>query len=632
MCPGAGVCFDGRTRGPTGCRTAAKAPMEAEPETKVVDHESKAMKNEPAPAPSNGVGPQVVDRYELVHRLGHGGMATVHLGRATGRAGFEKLVAVKVIHPHLASEPEFVDMFLDEARIAARLHHPHVVQILDVGEDDGVYFMVMEYVEGDTLSSLIRQLRKHEDQLPLSAVLQIAADAAEGLAAAHELEDRDGNPLQLVHRDVSPHNLLVGMDGNIKVVDFGIMKAAGKRSNTLTGQLRGKLSYMSPEQARGRPLDHRTDLFALGAVIWELCTNRRLFEADSDSETLELVRECKVPDLSDVRPDLPDGLAEVLRKCLARDAADRYDSAQQMLRDIRAVRRDLSADVDARADLAEVMAQFFTARIDYVRAAVRRREGGGVRPMPSASASLVTPEVAANGDATAIVSPPRGTSIRPSESAEGVAPHTGTATMTTALGQPARHWSLWLVLPLVGAAIGTAVVGWGRGERDEQVAAAAPAIERTPEKVAEESPMTAVPNKAVETSVPSIKWTFNTQPQGAYVTIAGTKHDEPTPFTVALPRSDDSVLIRIEREGYRSRVVRLAPRETEKLSYPLSPAPAIAEGAPAGKTRLWPRKKKTGRAPVVAPTPPPEPTPKPDETKDERPDFGGLLRDQDKPK
>src|SRR5688572_18407169 len=223
--------------------------MEAEAETKVVEPRSNASR--PATASSEALPRgRLVGRYELIHRLGHGGMATVYLGRALGTAGFERLVAVKVIHPHLAREPEFVEMFLDEARIAARIHHPNVVEILDLGHDDDLFFMVMEYVEGETLSSLLRQLRKQDELLPLPAALQIVADACKGLAAAHDLTDRDGEPLHLVHRDVSPHNLLVSMDGRVKVVDFGIMKAAGKRSSTLTGQLRGKIAYMSPQQAR----------------------------------------------------------------------------------------------------------------------------------------------------------------------------------------------------------------------------------------------------------------------------------------------------------------------------------------------------------------------------------------------
>jgi serine/threonine protein kinase len=251
-------------------------PMEAEPETKVLDRES-ATKDKPALVPASlGVG-TTVGRYELIHRLGQGGMAAVFLGRATGRAGFEKLVAVKVIHPHLAAEPDFVEMFLDEARIAARLHHPHVVEILDLDEDEDASFMVMEYVEGETLASLLRQLRKQGERLPL------VADACEGLAAAHDLTDADGRPMHLVHRDVSPHNLLVSMDGRVKVVDFGIAKATGRRSSTRTGQLRGKLAYMSPEQASSGAIDHRTDLFALGAVLWELLVNERLFTAVSES-------------------------------------------------------------------------------------------------------------------------------------------------------------------------------------------------------------------------------------------------------------------------------------------------------------------------------------------------------------
>lgn len=602
--------------------------MEAEPETKVVARESKTTPKASASVVNLPAADTVVGRYELVHRLGHGGMATVHLARSTGRAGFEKLVAVKVIHPHLASEPEFVDMFLDEARIAARLHHPHIVQILDVDEADGIYFMVMEYVEGDTLSSLIRELRKRGEQLPMSAALQVAADAAAGLAAAHELSDRDGEPLQLVHRDVSPHNLLVGMDGHVKVVDFGIMKAAGKRSNTLTGQLRGKLSYMSPEQARGKDIDHRTDLFALGAVLWEMCTNTRLFEAATDSETLELVTKCRVPDLAEVRPDLSEGMAKILRKALARDPDDRYDTAQAMLRDIRAEQRDFDADVDPRADLAGTMSKYFAARIDYVRAAVRRRDGSGVRAVAAGSGSLPAPESAANGDATAVLSPrsagESGAAVLPVDESRSY--QTGTSTLTTALGQaPARHWSLWLVLPLVGAAIGTTVVGWGRDNNQGEVVAAAP-VERMeqPKKTAEESPMTAIPERPrpVEESVRSVKWTFNTEPQGAHVTIAGHRHEEPTPFEVVLPWSDDAVLIVIEREGYRPIKMRRAPLKTDDHSRILTPlAPQGAKHSRV-KPRLVAKKKKQ---PAQDVTTEPE-SAKPPAKTDDDPDFASLRR------
>lgn len=219
--------------------------MQPEPDTQLIP--PRGQDDAPArPAPRAEVEPlrRWVGRYELIHRLAHGGMATVYLGRAKGKAGFEKIVAVKVIHPHLAGEAEFVGMFLDEARIAARIHHPHVVEILDLGESDGAYYMVMEFIEGENLAALIRTL--DGEPLPVPVVLQVMADTLEGLAAAHELRDADGQPYELVHRDVSPHNILINLDGWAKVGDFGIMKAAGKASSTKTGQLRGKLAYMSP--------------------------------------------------------------------------------------------------------------------------------------------------------------------------------------------------------------------------------------------------------------------------------------------------------------------------------------------------------------------------------------------------
>ncbi|MBV1860661.1 MAG: serine/threonine protein kinase, partial [Nannocystaceae bacterium] len=334
--------------------------MQAEDVTKVVDREPEAPGDALLPEPS-GDGPAdsgrasevevqrpidkvaevepgriLVGRYELIHRLGHGGMASVYLGRAIGTAGFERLVAVKVIHPHLANESEFVEMFLDEARIAAKIHHPNVCETLDLGEDDGLFFMVMEYVEGETLSSLTRLLRKHKDRMPVPCALQITADACRGLGAAHALEGKDGKPLNLVHRDVSPHNLLVTMDGRVKVVDFGIMKAAGKRSNTLTGQLRGKLTYMSPEQARGEPVDRRSDIYAMGVVLWELLAGARFYRGETDSELLAQVSLARRQDIADYCDDLPEAVIAVLDKALAESRTDRYATADDMLKDLRA--------------------------------------------------------------------------------------------------------------------------------------------------------------------------------------------------------------------------------------------------------------------------------------------------------
>ena len=549
--------------------------MEAEVETKVIDHDSKAGKQRPTRVTGVDLlsNHRLIGRYELIHRLGHGGMANVYLGRASGTAGFEKLVAVKVIHPHLASEPEFVEMFLDEARIASRLHHPHVVEILDLGRDDELFFMVMEYVEGDTLASLLRQARKAKQDLPLSAVLQVVADACEGLAAAHELADADGNPYELVHRDVSPHNLLVGMDGRVKVVDFGIMKAAGKRSSTLTGQLRGKLAYMSPEQACAEPLDHRTDIFALGAVLWEMCCGDRLFSGETEAELLAKVSRCEIPDLLARRPELPMALRDILDRALAFDREQRYESARDMLKDVRALMRTLD-DEDPRATVAEVMQGFFQGRVEYIRATVRS-SGESVRA-PRSTRELPA-ERNASSDSTMT-----GSRLR-----SGV--H-GTGTLTSSLtGATARQWSLWLLLPLIGAAIGTTVVslraGAGGGQAVEPTAV--PTEQVTPAATIDPAPVELAPvvEPQPEPEPAFVQWTFETNPPGAQVTVDGRPHDETTPLSIDVPRGRDTIAVRIDMDEHVPLEIRLAPTRSDRFSYQLEPIRRVTNSSLHFKAR-----------------------------------------------
>jgi eukaryotic-like serine/threonine-protein kinase len=221
-------------------------------------------------------------RYETLHLLASGGMASVYLGRARGPAGFERLVAVKVMHEHIAHDPAFGAMFLDEARLAARIRHPNVVPTLDVAEDGR--FLVMEYVEGASLHAILGRYREEErGTLPVPAALRIFLDVLAGLHAAHELADGKGRPLNLVHRDVSPHNVLVGIDGTTRITDFGIAYAEARLSTTRGGQLKGKLPYMAPEQLEDEPVDRRTDVYAAGCVLWELLTGRRLFQGSNEA-------------------------------------------------------------------------------------------------------------------------------------------------------------------------------------------------------------------------------------------------------------------------------------------------------------------------------------------------------------
>ncbi len=278
-------------------------------------------------------GTYFLGRYRVVDEIGIGGMASVHLARMDGPGGFQKWVAIKRIHRHLIEDDQFIKMFLDEARIAARISHPNVAQVFDLGKHKDTYWIAMEYLHGEPLRELIRCI-DDDGAPPISYHLsaKIVADAAEGLHSAHELTDKDGKPLNLVHRDVTPHNLFLTYDGSVKVVDFGIAKVAGRLSNTRAGMLKGKIAYMSPEQVRGLAVDRRTDVFALGVVLWELTTNQRLFRKDTDLETLERVQACVVPLPSALREDYPASLESIVMKALAKDPAKRYPTAREVSR------------------------------------------------------------------------------------------------------------------------------------------------------------------------------------------------------------------------------------------------------------------------------------------------------------
>jgi serine/threonine protein kinase len=271
-----------------------------------------------------------LDRYELIGELASGGMATVFLGRLGGVGGFQRFVAIKRLHPHLASEEEFIEMFLDEARLAAGIHHPHVVPILEVGESDSGYYLVMEYIEGDTLARLMARALARAQPIPRPVLIRIVLDALAGLHAAHELLDAQGNPVKLVHRDVSPQNVLVGVDGCSRITDFGVAHAASRLQNTRADRLKGKLAYMSPEQARAGEVDQRADVFAMGIILWEVLAAKRLFKGENEAVTLHRVTSEPIPRLSSMVPGLHPALDQVSAKALERDPANRYFTAADM--------------------------------------------------------------------------------------------------------------------------------------------------------------------------------------------------------------------------------------------------------------------------------------------------------------
>jgi serine/threonine-protein kinase len=270
-----------------------------------------------------------VGRYALFDCVGHGATATVHIGRLIGPAGFSKTVAIKRMHENVGRDPEVAAMFLDEARLSGRIRHPNVVATTDLLALDGETFLVMEYVHGESLSALLETLRGRAERMPTAIAVHVMRDVLLGLAAAHEACDEQGEPLHLVHRDVSPHNIVLGVDGSARVLDFGIAKALGRLQDTHLGQVKGKLCYMAPEQLLGQPFDHRVDIFAAGIVLWEALAGRRLFFADNPGQTVHRIVNEAVPYLAHEACEISPSLARVVAKATARDPHERFASASE---------------------------------------------------------------------------------------------------------------------------------------------------------------------------------------------------------------------------------------------------------------------------------------------------------------
>lgn len=275
---------------------------------------------------SFSVGPTVARRYAIFEPLASGGMATVHLGRLVGAMGFSRTVAIKRLHPQFAKDPTFVAMFQDEARLAARIRHPNVVGTLDVVANDDELFVVLDYVHGASLSQL---MQGHAAPLDPSMAAPIMAGVLHGLHAAHEAKNERGEPLELVHRDVSPQNVMVGVDGVARVVDFGVAKALGRAHTTRDGSVRGKLPYMAPEQLSGS-VTRQSDVFSASVVLWELLTGRRLFEGDNEGQIVSRVLSAPIDPPTEWRPELPAALVAVTMRGLERDTAKRFATAREM--------------------------------------------------------------------------------------------------------------------------------------------------------------------------------------------------------------------------------------------------------------------------------------------------------------
>lgn len=503
--------------------------------------------------PGPPFAPQQYGRYLLHRLLAEGGMAEVFLAQQLGAEGVSKLVAVKRILPHLSRQPEFVAMFLDEARLASNLSHPNVVQVFDFGEFEGRYYLAMEYLAGENLGAVTRLAHGTGKPIPLQVAVQLMIGACDGLHYAHELTEH-GKPLNLVHRDISPSNIMVSYQGGVKLLDFGIAHAAERRQErTETGVVKGKYPYCSPEQLSGSAaLDRRSDLFSLGIVFHELVTGRRLFKRESDVQTCFAVINDPIPSVCAARSDLPQALDRVLRQALERQPERRYQTALELRKEI----DRLQSGPPVRLD--EYMVELFGQ--EHVQEQLNI--GSGLHRLPTAI------ETAKQSISDPIPPPPATrseapTAVRPLEAAPVLPDAVRTLSSPTRRPRTAR-----LPLLLSGAAglllLGGLAMRWGQGQ-----------------------PLPAGrPQEAPAASFSSLE--IDSLPRGARLEVCGRQLEQLTPARVgSLPPG--RCVVAAELEGYQraTQLVELLPGERKALVLTLAPRRARLElKAPAG-ARLW---------------------------------------------
>ncbi len=495
--------------------------------------------------------PERIGRYEVLGRLATGGMAEILLGRLSGPSGFERPVVVKRILPHLAHSEEFSKMFMDEARLVARIRHHNVVQVYELGEADAELFLVMEYLEGEAISGILRRFVASGKRVPYPLAAYLIAEACAGLHAAHELTDANGVSLNLVHRDVSPQNVFVLYNGAVRLLDFGIAKAADRSSETGVGELKGKFHYMSPEQCVHKPLDRRSDIFSLGVVLFELTTNQRLFKRENGLMTFKAICELPIPLPSRTIQGYPPVLESVVLKALARNPDERYQTAAEMRSELLAVARKLGAGDEPAAALSALMRDAFLDRIQE-KEEMLRRVGAGSAPK----------HIPAN-DADSGVELPNITDW-------------ASSAKSSAAAGPGRRATRILVLAVALAAI-AGVVALVLSKRQAALApsegvAATPAELPSPSEV---KSTTSTPRSSPQSIVLSIA----SRPSGATVFLNGEDRGS-TPRNLEVPRSDKQVTLRIERPGFQPLEKQVVPDQARSFDLALVP---IARSTPNTK-------------------------------------------------
>jgi serine/threonine-protein kinase len=505
-----------------------------------------------------------------------GGMAEVFLAVAIGPEGFQRRLVIKRMLPHLSKDGSFVRMFIDEAKLCGMLSHPNLVQIFEFGEIDESFFIAMEHVDGQTLFAVRNKLAEMDRRAPVAASLEIARQVCLGLHYAHSLESTNGQSLGIVHRDISPSNIMLSYHGVVKILDFGIARLNEELRETKTqaGTMKGKLSYMSPEQVRMENVDGRSDVFAIGIVLHEMLTGRRLFKSGSDLSGAKLVLEGPIALPSSVNPEVPASVDPIVMRALERDRDARYQTAGEMAEDLQNALSEMRAPTDAARKL---LISLFPAG--------PARSGSIPLPLPTSGSgtgqSKITPSGRRTGPSGVTADPTRQIPTRTPGGLDVDLGELSGGPGTNAGPKPGRR--KWLVLGMMGGAalsvlLGTQLVHKAPAPATAATASAAePAAQLPAAPAAHEAPAAPAPKPTVEIS-------FDSVPQDATV-----KRDDSgevvgrTPLTITLPQSRDVVAFRVEKDGYAPTVYKVIPDLSKAVRVEMNAEP-VAEAKPAPVT------------------------------------------------
>lgn len=525
--------------------------------------------------------PRAIGRYDVLAVLATGGMGEILLGRVSGPSGFRRAVVIKRMLRQYAKIPAFEKMFLDEARVIASIRHPNVIHVQELGHEDDELFMVMEYVPGESASGVQRRLVSRGEALAPALAAHIVAEAAAGLHAAHELVSDDGTPQNVVHRDVSPQNVVVTYDGHVKVLDFGVAQWGDRLAQTEAGHVKGKLDYMSPEQVRGEPLDRRSDVFALGIVLYELLTGRRLFKRNGHARTVSAICDEPVIPPSRVADGVPAAIETACLRALEKDPAKRPQTAADLRRALLEAIRDVAAPAD---ELAEIMRRAFADRIAEKEEMLRRvTEGAELTHVPSDETDVTV--VIPNVDEVMAEEARRARKTAAPLLLREDFPE------SAARARARMRIAVVAVLVLSALAVGAAALvraradGTSAADARAQVLEPAPDPSPTPARDPVDPPVPAPPPPpspppdAVQPAT-SVKVTLETRPAGARVLLAGKPRGR-TPVDLTLPRSDAPVKVELRRPGHRPLVQQIVPDRDQKLLLSLQPAVGAPGPAPA---------------------------------------------------